>query len=495
MPVDNFAKVRFLVEHQAELEAELCGRSLSEFVRRAWPIVEPGTDYIDNWHLGYMCEHLEAASRGQIKRLVLELPPRGSKSMHVSVMWPVWHWTQDPMARFLFASHSLDLSTKHSMDRRSILQSPWYKERWPRVQLAEDNNLKTVFSNTEQGVMRALAVGSGVTGFGGNYLIADDLVSAMHGDSETYRDAANMFFDRSFYNRLDDKHMGVVVVVMQRLHEEDLVGHIKATCQEDGWTFVEIPAEAEEDTHIVFPLSGRVIERKEGDILWPEREGPKELAAMKERLGSYGYAAQYQQHPVPREGALAEREWYRIVPEAPADIKRLVRRWDLAATEPKPGKDPDYTASCLGGVKDGLFYILQMTRSRATPLHVQNLVKQCAELDTEYVQARKADLAIWMEQEPGSSGVNTIDTYARVVLTGYDFHGDKVTGDKFERGAAFLAASEAGNVCLVAGPWNEPFLDEMSVLGVGAHDDLYDAANGCFTMLHAQRQGHGGSRV
>lgn len=495
-PVDNSAALKFLVENAPAIEAELCGRSLAEFVARAWPIINPSTEYIGNWHIGYICEHLQAVSMHQIRRLAIEIEPRCMKSTLVSIMWPTWHWTQKPGARFLFASHSETLSTKHSLDRRAILMSPWYQERWGgKVQLAGDNNLKTEYSNTAMGVMRAMTVASNVTGFGGNLLIADDLVAAVHGDSEAYRDAANTFFDRSFYDRLDNKKEDAIVVIMQRLHTQDLIGHIQATRAHDDWTFLTIPTTAEHDERIIFPLSGEVVERKEGDLLWPEREGPDELAAAKERLGSYGYSAQYQQNPVPREGALAKREWFKIVPAAPAGIKQLIRRWDLAATEVRPGKDPDYTASCLGGMLEGVFYILHMTRDRLSPMHVEALVKQCAQLDTEYVLARKTHLAIWMEQEPGSSGVNTIDNYARHVLPGYDFHGDKVTGNKFERGAAFLAAAEAGNVCLVAAPWNEPFLNEMSVLGVGAHEDLYDAGNGSFTQANAQRQSHGGRNV
>jgi predicted phage terminase large subunit-like protein len=487
---------KFLVENAPAIEAELCGRSLSEFVARAWPIIEPGTEYLSNWHIDLICEYLTAVARRDIKRLAIMIPPRYMKSTLVSVMWPCWIWTHEPAARFLFASHSDRLSTKHSLDRRAIISSPWYQERWgDKVTLAPDNNQKTEYTDTATGVMRAMSVGAGVTGLGGNYLVPDDLVSSMHGDSEAYREAANTFFDRSFYGRLDDKKNGVVVVIMQRLHTQDLIGHIQATCAKDGWTFLKIPAEAEKDETIVFPISGRVIERKEGDLLWPEREGPAELAAERERLGSYGYSAQYQQNPVPREGALAQRSWFKIVPAAPAGIKQLIRYWDLAATEPKPSKDPDYTASCLGGMLDGVFYILHMTNDRMSPMHVQELVKQCAQLDTEYASSTKSHVATWMEQEPGSGGPNTIDNYARMVLPGYDFHGNRATGNKFERGAAFLAAAEAGNVCLVAAPWNEPFLDEMAVLGVGAHEDLYDAGNGSFTQANAQRQSHGGRNV
>jgi predicted phage terminase large subunit-like protein len=491
--IDNAAALNFLVEHQADLEAELCGRSLSEFTARAWHIINPDTEYIENWHIGYICEHLQAVSLHQIKRLAIEIEPRCMKSTLVSIMWPTWHWALHPAARFLFASHSESLSTKHSLDRRAILLSQWFLERWgDKVQLAGDNNLKTEYSNTAMGVMRAMTVGSNVTGFGGNFLVADDLVAAVHGDSEAYRDAANTFFDRSFYDRLDNKKEDAIVVIMQRLHTEDLIGHIQATRQHDDWTFLTIPTTAEHDERIIFPLSGEIIERKEGDLLWPEREGPDELAAAKERLGSYGYSAQYQQNPVPREGALAQRSWFKIVPAAPVGIKQLIRYWDLAATEPRPGKDPDYTASCLGGMEDGVFYILHMTNDRMSPMHVQELVKQCAQLDTEYASSTKSHVATWMEQEPGSGGPNTIDNYARMVLPGY---GNRATGNKFERGAAFLAAAEAGNVCLVAAPWNEPFLDEMTVLGVGAHEDLYDAGNGSFTQANAQRQSHGGRNV
>lgn len=485
------AAARFLVEHQTELEAELCRRELSEFVKAAWPIIEPGTEYLPNWHIDLQCEYLTLAAHREITRLALEDPPRHMKSTLVSVMWPCWVWTWNPMARFLFAAHSMGLSTKHSLDRRAILQSDWYRTHWPSVQLADDNNLKTVFGNNEQGIMRAQAVGAGTTGFGGDYIVADDLVSAIHGDSRTWREGANTFFDRALYNRLDDKKHGVIVVIMQRLHCDDLIGHIEKT-QQEHWTFVKIPAIATKDEDIRFPISGHIVHRHTGDILWPEREGAEELRAERERLGSYGFSAQYQQEPVPMEGALAKREWFKIVPEAPAGIRRLVRYWDLAATEPKPGRDPDYTASCLMGQLDGVFYILHMTHARLSPLHVEDSIRQCAALDSEYAEAHRARYSISIEQEPGSSGVNTIDHYARQVLVGFDFSGERVTGDKFERGRPFLAACEAGNVCCVNGPWVQEYLDEMSTLGVGDHDDLYDSADGAYQKLVAKPRSSGG---
>jgi predicted phage terminase large subunit-like protein len=267
-----------------------------------------------------------------------------------------------------------------------------------------------------------------------------------------------------------------VVAIMQRLHERDLIGHIEDTCAQDNWTFVKVPAEAEQNERVIFPLSGRVVERTEGDILWPEREGPAELAAMKERLGSYGYAGQYQQRPVPVAGGMFHRDWFKIVDQVPAGMEQQVRHWDLAATEATQGRDPDYTASARVGLKDGRYYITSVDRDRLSPLGVEQLVKQWAQVDGQRVK-------IAMEQEPGSSGVNTIDHYARVVLVGYNFHGVRTTGSKVERALVLAAAAEAGNVYLLKAPWNEAFLDEISVAPMGRHDDQWDAAAGAVNDL------------
>jgi predicted phage terminase large subunit-like protein len=170
-----------------------------------------------------------------------------------------------------------------------------------------------------------------------------------------------------------------------------------------------------------------------------------------------------------------KREWFEIVDSYPADI-RQVRYWDLAATEPKPGKDPDWTVGALLGEKDGIYYIIDIKRTRATPQGVEKLIKQTAELDGKRV-------TIYMEQEPGSSGVNTIDYYRRRVLAGFAFYGNKTTGSKEIRANPVSSAAEAGNVKLVRGPWINDFLDEAELFPNGAHDDQVDAVSGAFEML------------
>ena len=174
-------------------------------------------------------------------------------------------------------------------------------------------------------------------------------------------------------------------------------------------------------------------------------------------------------------GSLFRREWFEIVDQAPAGAQRA-RYWDLAATEATAGTDPDWTAGCLGTVKDGIFYICDMQRVRQRPKGVEDLVKHCAGFDG-------LETEVIVEQEPGSSGVQTIDRYLRVVLLGYTVRGDRVTGKKDVRAKPLSAAAEQGNVKLVRGPWIGEFLDELEAFPGGGHDDQVDAASGCFNAL------------
>ena len=178
-------------------------------------------------------------------------------------------------------------------------------------------------------------------------------------------------------------------------------------------------------------------------------------------------------------GALFRRAWFSIVDTAPADCRK-VRYWDLAATAAKAGTDPDFTAGPLLGVKDGIYYVLDLRRLRGTPLEVESLVKQTAETDGKLIP-------IWIEQEPGSSGVNTIDHYVRRVLPGWTVRGDRVTGNKIERMGPFASQAEAGNVRLVRAAWNGVFLDEAESIPFGAHDDILDSSAAAFQKL--QRAG------
>ncbi len=294
------------------IRAKRASRRLQQFVQQAWPIIEPGTPYIDNWHIGAICEHLEAVTLGQITRLLINVPPRNMKSTIVSVMWPVWEWIKLAHLKWMFASYSGDLSRTHSVLRRDIILSDWYQRHYgDRYRLTTDQNLKTEYKNDRHGVMFATSFGGTTTGKGGERIVFDDPHNPQQAESDQVIDSQVRFFDTSLYTRLNNKKTGAIVGVMQRLRDKDLSGHLLTDNEEDAYVHLCLPAEAEHRTVIVMPISGREIVRETGDLLWPDREGPKELAAAKRRLGPYGYAGQYQQRPVPKGGGKFKREWFR----------------------------------------------------------------------------------------------------------------------------------------------------------------------------------------
>lgn len=295
-------------------------QSLRAFVEQAWPILEPDTPFIPNWHIDWLVEHLEAVTAGEMTRVLINVPPRSMKSLLVSVLWPAWEWIRRPGGRWIFASHAEALSTKHSLDRRTLLQSAWYQGRWgDQVQLASDQNVKGEFQNTKRGVMIATSTGGSITGKGGDRIIVDDLHNPQQAESDAQRETALAYFRQTLSTRLDNKRTGAIVVVMQRLHERDL----SALCLDLGFVHVCLPAEAETRTDIVFPRSGRTLTRESGELLWPAREGRLELDGQKRLLGSMAYAGQYQQRPVPAGGAIFKREWFQYYDELPGIQRKL----------------------------------------------------------------------------------------------------------------------------------------------------------------------------
>src|ERR671928_1086986 len=217
---------------------------------------------------------------------------------------------------------------------------------------------------------------------------------------------------------------------------------------------------------------------REGELLFPERFPAEVVALDKAAMGSYAVAAQFQQRPAPRGGGMLKVECMPMVDDWPRDAAS-VRRWDFAASEARPGSDPDWTAGVRLAWKDGRCWIVDVRRERLSPRGVELLVRATAERDGPNVP-------ILLEQEPGSSGVSVLDHYRRSVLTGYAAYASRVTGSKVQRAEPFAAAVEAGNVLLVRGPWNGAFIDECRNFPAGAHDDQVDAAADGFSWL-AQR--------
>jgi len=454
------------VKVQDAILTKAAERSFRAYVEQAWPILEPETPLLPNWHIDLLAEYLEAVTAGEIRQLLITVPPRSMKSILVSVLWPTWEWIRCPNRRWICASYAEALATKQSLDRRTILQSDWYQARWAdRVRLASDQNVKGEFQNTKRGVMIATSIGGSITGKGGDRIIVDDLINPQQAESDAHRETALAYFRKTLATRLDHKKTGAIVVVMQRLHERDLA----VLCQELGYTHVCLPAEAEGHSEIVFPRSHRIHVRESGDLLWPAREGRAELDALKRQLGSAAYSAQYQQRPVPAGGIVFKRDWFKFYDERPK-LDSLQQSWDMTF---KAGPSNDYVVGLQAGRCGADLYLLDCVRGqwdfRETLAQMRSLYGDYPATGTILVEESAngpAIIAMLGREIPGIVGVQP-------------------EGGKYPRAMAAQPVLEAGNVwlpnprphgrLLPERAWVEPFIDECCAFPNGRHDDQVDA--------------------
>ncbi len=275
------------------------------FLRHVVATTSPAATYAHNWHIDAIAAHLQACASGEIRRLIINIPPRMLKSTMVSVAWPAWLLGQDARARIMVASYAQPLSTKHSTDCRHVIQSPWYKRVFPATALSSDQNEKYKLVTSARVQRLAVSVGASAFGEGGNILIADDPLNPLQASQKSGRDAANAWFDHSFVTRLDDKKRGAIVIVMQRLHAEDLSGYLLG---KGGWEHLCLPAIAPRAVQI--RCGDFSYTRQQGDALHPAREPIALLEATKRELGSANFAAQYQQAPLLEQSSLMHRHWF-----------------------------------------------------------------------------------------------------------------------------------------------------------------------------------------
>ncbi len=323
----------------AEVQAERSKRSLHYYTKKAWQIVEPETPFVDNWHIGVICEYLEAVTRLEIQNLIINIPPRHMKSLMVSVFWPTWTWTHSPHVRWLTGSYTDQLATRDALKSRRIIQSNWYQERFGNMfSLTGDQNMKSRYENDATGYRLAFGFGGAVTGEGGDIIVVDDPLKAQDADSDTIRETVNSIYDGTVSTRGNDPKTVRRVVIMQRLHEDDLTGHILAKMQEEGahqYELLCLPTEYEPKRF--FSSIGQMDPRvNPGELLWPQRFGEKENAAAKVDLGARGYAGQHSQRPAPAGGNIYQTSWwagknrYKYRDYSPGEIVGRWISWDTA---------------------------------------------------------------------------------------------------------------------------------------------------------------------
>jgi predicted phage terminase large subunit-like protein len=461
---------------------EAAERSLRDYVRASWPIIEPDTPLVGGWYLDCIAEHLEAVTAGQITRLIINVPRRMGKSTLGVVQWPTWEWLRNPGERWVFASYAARLSTEHSVSRRHLIESDWYRSRWgDRYRLVSDQNVKTEYVNDHRGRMFATSVGASALGSGGNRIVVDDPISEADSNSEVRRSASNRFFMRTLYPSLNNKATGAIVIIMQRLHCDDLTGHVEEAMP-GQWTKLALSADSHHGPTVVrFPISGAERYREQGEPLCPEIQSKAQVDQMRAILGPYAAAGQLDMEPVPPGGTMFRREWFPVVRTIPY-MRTVVRYWDKAATE-GGGK---YTAGVLlaWGV-DGLFYVLDVKRGQWGSLSREKIIEQTAAADPRGTR-------VGLEREGAGAGKSDAEATARN-LAGHDVTIDYPTGSKEVRARPWAAqcgvggVGREGNVRLVAGPWNEDYIMEHVLFPGGKYSDQVDASSGAFKLASEWR--------
>jgi predicted phage terminase large subunit-like protein len=328
--------------------------------------------FVPGYHVDAICEHLQAVSDGDLANLLMNVPPRHTKSTLTSVAWPAWDWSRHPWLRWLFASYGADLAIRDSVRCRRLIESAWYQERYGRVyQLEADQNQKTRYETTRGGRRLATSVGGAGTGEGGDRIVVDDPLKADEASSDPRLDEAINWWDGTISTRGDDPATVSKVIIMQRLHERDLTGHVLELMQQDGEPFDHLVLPAEYEPTVQVCLAGLPHDWREapGEPLWPERWPTERLAVLKTTLGEMGTAGQLQQRPSPAGGSVFKREWWetdetRYHVEQPALV---TARWLSLDTAFKDGEENDPTA-CLvfEALADGRFRVREVWSERLT---------------------------------------------------------------------------------------------------------------------------------
>jgi predicted phage terminase large subunit-like protein len=440
----------FLLRHDFTTFAGCCFQDLN-----------PQTHLATNWHLAVIAAKLTAIREGKIRRLIINLPPRHLKSLMASIAFPAWCLGLDPAAQILCVSYAQDLADKLARDCRGIMMSPWYRQLF-RTRLAPHRQAVQEFITTRQGYRLATSTGGVLTGRGADIIIIDDPLKPEEALSDAQRNAANQWYDHTLYSRLNDKRHGAIVIVMQRLHEDDLVGHVLA---QEEWDIVRFPAIAEADeVHQIDTIFGpRCFTRRQDEPLHLEREPLETLDRIRRTIGEYNFAGQYQQSPAPLGGGLVKAEWFKRYrkSELPERFDRIVQSWDTAN---KATELSDFSVCTTWGVKGKELFLLAVFRQKLEYPALKRAVREQESLfGAGVVLIEDKASGTQLIQELISDGCHGVSRY-------------QPTTDKIMRLHAQTALIENGFVRIPeAAPWLAEYLHEMTVFPNGKHDDQVDS--------------------
>lgn len=414
-----------------------------------------GAGYVHGWHVDLIADRLTQCYHREIQRLIICLPPRFLKSTIASVAFPAWLMGKDPKAKIVTISYANDLAAKFARDQKKTMLEPWYGETFPMTRLSRKKNEECEFETTAGGYRLATSMGGTLTGRGGNFIIIDDPMKPQDALSDVKRGNTNQWIDNTLLSRLDDQYDGVIIVVMQRVHPDDTAAYLKA---KGGWDVLELPAIAHTDK--TFRMRDRsTLTFSAGEALHPERQSLQALKLLERQIGSNAFSTQYLQLPVPVEGNIIKKEWFKYFNMYPAE-RRIVQSWDIAMTN---NSNSDWSVCTTWMMSNRKYYLIDVFRER---LEFPALKRKVVELRNHYgancVLMEESAISIPLIQQLRSEGTHVIKI--------------KPQGNKTERLTTASLAMEAGQVFFPPkNPhWLEGFCAELLTFP-GHHDDQADS--------------------
>jgi len=437
---------------------------LFAFIERSFYELNAQASFSPSPHIEVMAARLECCRRGDIRRLIVNQPPRSLKSHAVSVAYPAWILGHNPTAQIICASYGQDLADKHARDCRTLMSSAFYQRLFPRTRLSIEKQSVNEFMTTAQGFRMSTSVGGVLTGRGADLIILDDPLKPDDAMSQTRRTSVNEWYDNTLVSRLNSKETGVIIIVMQRLHQDDLVGHV---WDQENWQVSSFPAIAREDEiHLIeSPLGRRRFERKVGEVLQPDRESLSTLKALRQTIGEYNFASQYQQDPMPLGGAIVKTEWLKYYEpnDAPSRFSCILQSWDTAN---KSGELNDFSVCTTWGANHGAYYLISVFRRRLNYPDLKRAVR-------EQFDQHKADKILIEDKASGTQLIQDLKSEGLFGIVPYD---PPPGSDKVLRLHSQTAEFESGRVLLPSSAsWLEEYVRELTTFPGTKFDDQVDS--------------------
>lgn len=451
--------------HDLAAAAEAALRSnLASFTREVFLTLNPSVTYLGNWHIRAIAHELEKVRRGETKRLIIALPPRSLKSISASIAFPAFIHGHDPTKHVICVSYGQDLAVKLQNDFRSVLAAGWYRALFPGTRIGPWKDSESEIMLTARGTRVATSIGGALTGRGADFIIIDDPLKPNDALGPK-RAQVNDWFGGTLVSRFNDKRTGAMVIVTQRLHADDLVGHVLETSGAD-WRVLTLPAIAPADASIELGQdhSGRMryYNRKAGEALHGERESKDDLARIEREQGSVVFAAQYQQTPVPAGGLMFHREWLQYYDEPPPrdTATEIYQSWDTAS---KIGEPNDYSVCTTWMVCKGAYYLLDVVRGKF----------EFPQLKARAIEAHRLHRPNRVLVEDAGVGVSLIHELREARISAIPV---AATLGKEHRASAQTAKFEAKRVWFPRrAPWLSALETELLSFPGGRHDDQVDS--------------------